>query len=616
MADLLPRDLAELRHRLARRLGHGVVSRDVAIFGACFLLSVLLRLPSFFRSVVDWDESLYLLIATQWLEGHPPYTTIWDHKPPGIYLWFALALLLFGHSVLSIRLAACLAVSVTSYSLYRIASTGEGSQGRLVGLGAAGLYLVFSLGNGGLAANTEIFVSPFVMSAAAILLAPCGSRPPLRGLLASGILLGLAISTKWVALWDGIALLLILAVCPVLFGAPTSIAAALVSRRLLFFSAATCLISLAMIVLNQPAVWVVALDAAMVATAAVYVASTSSSPVQYLRATVLEWGTLLAGVVAIVGASFLYFVASGIAGEYLEANFAANARHASIRFPRWLASVRLSSQLSSNYALWIGFLVACLSCVRARPLSFDQSRRIILVSWVLLTMPGIWITKRFYPHYFLQVTPVLCLLVPLAITAMFASARETGWRGASQPVAGAMRPTIWRSIGRARAWIPAGAAYALVALATGNAGSLVAESVVASAQFIEHRVVRREAHWGDQAASVAAYLRPRLDSRDLVYVVDYEPIVYYLLGTPLPTRYIFPAFLIDSRFSNVAGIDAVAELERIFRKDPVYVVKRERHRHEAAFAAMLSEHLRDAYELETRLGDVEVYRKRGRLHHS
>ena len=317
MADLLPRDLAELRHRLARRLGHGVVSRDVAIFGACFLLSVLLRLPSFFRSVVDWDESLYLLIATQWLEGHPPYTTIWDHKPPGIYLWFALALLLFGHSVLSIRLAACLAVSVTSYSLYRIASTGEGSQGRLVGLGAAGLYLVFSLGNGGLAANTEIFVSPFVMAAAAILLAPCGSRAPLRGLLASGILLGLAISTKWVALWDGIALLLILAVCPVLFGAPTSIAAALVSRRLLFFSAATCLISLAMIVLNQPAVWVVALDAAMVATAAVYVASTSSSPVQYLRATVLEWGTLLAGVVAIVGASFLYFVASGIAGEYL-----------------------------------------------------------------------------------------------------------------------------------------------------------------------------------------------------------------------------------------------------------------------------------------------------------
>ena len=42
---------------------------------ACFLLlAVLLRLPVLHRSVLDWDESLYVLMARDWLAGHLPYS--------------------------------------------------------------------------------------------------------------------------------------------------------------------------------------------------------------------------------------------------------------------------------------------------------------------------------------------------------------------------------------------------------------------------------------------------------------------------------------------------------------------------------------------------------------
>jgi 4-amino-4-deoxy-L-arabinose transferase-like glycosyltransferase len=94
--------------------------------------------------------------------GHLPYTEIWDNKPPGIYFIFALSLLIFGNSVISIRIAACLAVAITCYLLYRMGFFLDAPKNR-VGLLAGSFYAVFSTTNGGLASNTEIFFAPFVV---------------------------------------------------------------------------------------------------------------------------------------------------------------------------------------------------------------------------------------------------------------------------------------------------------------------------------------------------------------------------------------------------------------------------------------------------------------------
>ncbi len=84
---------------------------------ACGALVLFLRLPALPQAVIDWDESVYLLMARSMLQGHVPYTVVWDHKPPGLYVLFALAQLLFGQSVLAIRLLAVAAVTVSCWLL-------------------------------------------------------------------------------------------------------------------------------------------------------------------------------------------------------------------------------------------------------------------------------------------------------------------------------------------------------------------------------------------------------------------------------------------------------------------------------------------------------------------
>jgi 4-amino-4-deoxy-L-arabinose transferase-like glycosyltransferase len=82
------------------------------------LLVLVLRSATFFHSVENWDESLYLLAARSVLDGHTLYTEIWDHKPPGIFYLCALGQLVFGRTVLSIRILAWLAVTASSLLLF------------------------------------------------------------------------------------------------------------------------------------------------------------------------------------------------------------------------------------------------------------------------------------------------------------------------------------------------------------------------------------------------------------------------------------------------------------------------------------------------------------------
>src|SRR6266705_2005613 len=85
-----------------------------------FLLSwvLVLRAPTFLVSAIDWDEGLYVLIASQWLSGHPPYTTVFEIKPIAI---FAAALGVLGDSVASIRFITVAFVYLTSVVLLLLA---------------------------------------------------------------------------------------------------------------------------------------------------------------------------------------------------------------------------------------------------------------------------------------------------------------------------------------------------------------------------------------------------------------------------------------------------------------------------------------------------------------
>jgi 4-amino-4-deoxy-L-arabinose transferase-like glycosyltransferase len=93
------------------------------VFGILFVISFFVRFPFFFRDYVDRDESTFILMAQSWVEGHLPYTELWDLKPPLTFLFFAAIISVFGKSFFAIRLVGALLVASTAFFTYKIGTT-------------------------------------------------------------------------------------------------------------------------------------------------------------------------------------------------------------------------------------------------------------------------------------------------------------------------------------------------------------------------------------------------------------------------------------------------------------------------------------------------------------
>jgi 4-amino-4-deoxy-L-arabinose transferase-like glycosyltransferase len=158
-----------------------------------FVATLATRIPVLSRSVLDWDESLYFLMAQQWRLGHLPYTTIWDNKPIGIYAIFAGFQAVFGDGIFAIRFATVVFVSVLAFTVFKI--TRELTANRQAAWLAGAALVLCSLSNDGLSANTELFMATF--TALAVLAALTTDR----GLLV-GLLLGAAFMVKYVAVFE------------------------------------------------------------------------------------------------------------------------------------------------------------------------------------------------------------------------------------------------------------------------------------------------------------------------------------------------------------------------------------------------------------------------------
>ena len=84
------------------------------------LTAFILRLPSFMHSVVDHDESLYLIIANNLLNGHLPGTNLFDYKPLLLFSIFAVFQGIFSNDILGIRILGVVCVGVSSFFLFLI----------------------------------------------------------------------------------------------------------------------------------------------------------------------------------------------------------------------------------------------------------------------------------------------------------------------------------------------------------------------------------------------------------------------------------------------------------------------------------------------------------------
>lgn len=124
------------------------------LIAVCLLLtSILVRFPFYFIDVINWDESTFILMGQSLLDGHLPYTELWDIKPPLAFAAYAIFIMVLGKSILAIRIAGTLCVFLTSWFVYVAGkSLGDRSVGFL-----AGIITIFamSLISGGQSTLTE-----------------------------------------------------------------------------------------------------------------------------------------------------------------------------------------------------------------------------------------------------------------------------------------------------------------------------------------------------------------------------------------------------------------------------------------------------------------------------
>jgi len=151
---------------------------DLACAGWMVLAALLARGIGFIPSVLDPDESLYLLQAREWLRGGWPYVAVWDMHPVGAPAIVAAGLFLFGESIAAARLVGALFVAATGFLLFRTVVLAR--CGHAAGLAAGLLYVGYTVLPGGLATNTEILLAPFVAAGFALALVAA------RDLLAEG----------------------------------------------------------------------------------------------------------------------------------------------------------------------------------------------------------------------------------------------------------------------------------------------------------------------------------------------------------------------------------------------------------------------------------------------
>lgn len=167
--------------------------------------AVLLRWPTFWHSVLDHDESTYLVVAWEMLEGELLYKDLIDLKPPGIFLLFAAQLAVF-KSIVWERLLSALVVGWTAYGLYRAQKAANYAPKAAWATGFLYIALTGLFKNYGLAVNTELYFNAFTIWGLYWFLQAdrpiAGRQRPFAAYAFGGFLMGWGFLVKYAVLFD------------------------------------------------------------------------------------------------------------------------------------------------------------------------------------------------------------------------------------------------------------------------------------------------------------------------------------------------------------------------------------------------------------------------------
>lgn len=456
--------------------------REILVFLISALVAALVtRLWVVPLTVIDWDESIYLLLSRDILNGVLPYQGAFDHKPVGLYYTFALAQLVFGQGMVAIRLLGIIAVAATSFTIMwhlRRNSSADTLSAATAGI----LYAVLSPLNAGLATNTEILLNAY----AAVAMALLGSRETLVAfragrMLLAGCVLGVLINTNYLA-------------GPVAVGLCLSYAIGVWMR-----------IGLA---------------------AGIGIVTKSAL-------------TILAGFAL---STTLILLPSAVWGD-LPGYFTEQIEYLTVYGESNTLREFFGGALPAMHH--VAFLAALVAAVAMLTVSRAFRARIAaagdgpavqqMFTYIVFGTIAFAASGRLLPHYFILLLPPLCVGGGLLL-AQFSRDPELRRFFA-----------IWLII------------LALISLIP-----------------VRHWYARGLSGWiawfagepGDLKSRLAREFGDRLSDGDKIYVFDYQPVLYSLFGSELPTRYPFPPHHLTTRFAKVP----TDEMAKILAHDPTLVI--------------------------------------------
>ncbi|MEE4286678.1 MAG: glycosyltransferase family 39 protein, partial [Mariniphaga sp.] len=160
-------------------------------------VSVLLRLFSFFPSVLDHDESTYLIIGREILQGKELYTDVTDTKPAGIFLFYAALEFLFGGSIFMKRFVFALVVGFTAFLILKVSK--RFFQNQKVAASAGFIYIFYTSVwvYHGRSPNTELLFNLTTISTLLLFM-----QPNLKSWIMGGLIMGIGFIIKYLVLFD------------------------------------------------------------------------------------------------------------------------------------------------------------------------------------------------------------------------------------------------------------------------------------------------------------------------------------------------------------------------------------------------------------------------------
>jgi hypothetical protein len=172
-------------------------------FLALIAITLLTRAWVFGNPVFYLDDQFYLFVGDRILDGQLPYIDIWDRKPIGLFLIYAVAAL-FPDPVLAYQLLATLFVGLTASILFILARRFASFGAALAGAAAYPAWLLVFAGIGG---QSPVFYNLPMLVAAVWVLARY-NRPDHWRLTRDGcaimLLAGLSMQIKYSAVFEGV----------------------------------------------------------------------------------------------------------------------------------------------------------------------------------------------------------------------------------------------------------------------------------------------------------------------------------------------------------------------------------------------------------------------------